>query len=624
MSVTTIVGTAGNDVYYVSNVKAGDTVIYDGKGGHDAIHLLAANGLKKGNGYGDGSSIAGTVKLVSSNGGSWELEVAAMATTVNHAIVVGGGKVTGAVAGVVDYSQAKLAGLEVEVGSRTRSTAVVQESVASDYNQFQLFGIWDASVSNPTGKLDAFKGPLSFSATLTTYASTFYLNDVADAAARNVVLDNGTLGGLAAKPIQFSGFNAATFVLGSGDKTIAAKRTDQAATFVSTGGHDVVTVGDKGSIAGIARNVKFIGMGSATAATIDDSADASDRDWSIDKTRVRASGVQGDVKFYGNATLNVLTGKGKDHVAIASTNATGLTLNTGAGDDYVTVYAAAGVAKIDAGAGANDYVTFGAGLPGGLANIAAGSSAAAETVNFDDSGDAVGRTLSVGTAGLSVDGAPRFAFAAPSVYVTGGNGNDTIDAYGAAGFVGVHGGAGDDLIYGSTVESNLFGDDGNDAIVSYGTDDLVDGGAGNDKLDVTHTAGSSYAYGGAGLDVLRYETMPVAQTGIEGLVKTSSIGGSIFSDKNGNGVRDAGEKALAGTQVWLDVNHSGTFDYGDLAAFSDANGDYVIHDIDKGAYTLRVLPGYQYHATGNGATGYIFSVTSGMALGGRDYGIAPK
>ncbi|HTL28982.1 MAG TPA: hypothetical protein VL282_07175, partial [Tepidisphaeraceae bacterium] len=75
--------------------------------------------------------------------------------------------------------------------------------------------------------------------------------------------------------------------------------------------------------------------------------------------------------------------------------------------------------------------------------------------------------------------------------IEGGDGNDVIDCTNNNFTVIVHGGFGDDTIYGSEFDDQLYGDEGSDSLVGNGGNDTfyagdagdsVDGGSGSDTL----------------------------------------------------------------------------------------------------------------------------------------------
>jgi SdrD B-like domain len=74
--------------------------------------------------------------------------------------------------------------------------------------------------------------------------------------------------------------------------------------------------------------------------------------------------------------------------------------------------------------------------------------------------------------------------------------------------------------------------------------------------------------------------------------QTVKISGSVFNDANDDKKLDNGETTIAGFTVWVDVNHDGVFDAGDLSSttatfsFILKAGTYVVHIKPRTGYTL--------------------------------------
>jgi ELWxxDGT repeat protein len=77
-----------------------------------------------------------------------------------------------------------------------------------------------------------------------------------------------------------------------------------------------------------------------------------------------------------------------------------------------------------------------------------------------------------------------------------------------------------------------------------------------------------------------------------------AIRGSVFDDRNRNGVRDAGEPGLAGRTVFADLDNDGAIDDAEPVATTDANGNYALTALDPGTYALRQVVPAGWLATG--------------------------
>ncbi len=152
--------------------------------------------------------------------------------------------------------------------------------------------------------------------------------------------------------------------------------------------------------------------------------------------------------------------------------------------------------------------------------------------------DLAGNTVTLTTA--QVD--------ALSAIVNGTSGADTISMSQNISAT-VHGGAGNDVITGSTLADSLFGEDGADTIRGNGGVDLLDGGAGNDILwGGVSTGSGETAIGGAGNDTIYYSTNVVFRPGDgndtvymvkDGVLKL--MGYAVDALSGGQSVRQSGD-----------------------------------------------------------------------------------
>ena len=73
----------------------------------------------------------------------------------------------------------------------------------------------------------------------------------------------------------------------------------------------------------------------------------------------------------------------------------------------------------------------------------------------------------------------------------------------------------------------------------------------------------------------------------------SNISGSVYTDSNGNGVRDPGEPGILGVEIIV----TGTTEDGapiSTSVFTDANGNYTFEDLPAGTYTITQVQPTQF------------------------------
>lgn len=89
-----------------------------------------------------------------------------------------------------------------------------------------------------------------------------------------------------------------------------------------------------------------------------------------------------------------------------------------------------------------------------------------------------------------------------------------------------------------------------------------------------------------------------------------TIGGTLFSDPDNDGLRDPGEGGLGGITVYLDANNNGKLDTGERSVVTASDGSFAFRNLAAGSYTLRaVLPSLQVINSGNTVT-----LTGGTAI----------
>ncbi|MCA9175933.1 MAG: tandem-95 repeat protein [Planctomycetales bacterium] len=97
-----------------------------------------------------------------------------------------------------------------------------------------------------------------------------------------------------------------------------------------------------------------------------------------------------------------------------------------------------------------------------------------------------------------------------------------------------------------------------------------------------------------------------------------TIGGVVFNDTNGNGIRDAGEEGLSGVSLFVDLNDNGVLDAGEPTSVSsidqfftptvDEAGKYTFGLLPSGSYTVREMVPAELEGTAADARSQIVSV----------------
>lgn len=134
-----------------------------------------------------------------------------------------------------------------------------------------------------------------------------------------------------------------------------------------------------------------------------------------------------------------------------------------------------------------------------------------------------------------------------------------------------------------------------------------------------------------------YQTVPasdagrttiVASGGSENLfafgsARFGSISGSVFRDRNGNGVFDHNDFALPGWTVYLDADRDGALDSGERRTTTDSGGNWTFTGLVAGTYTVRVLPAWDYRVTTPPADSFTHTLFSGTTITDDVFGLRP-
>jgi RHS repeat-associated protein len=371
-------------------------------------------------------------------------------------------------------------------------------------------------------------------------------------------------GGTSANDIDVTQFSGSTTLTGgAGNDTLRG-----------SAGTDLLS--ESGDVSFTLTNSALVGLGTDTLISIDQaSLTGGSGNNSID-----ASGFAGPVTLDGGSGIDTLTGgsgadqltgglgndsmtggsgtdilveSGDVNFTLTNTALTGLGSDTltgievakltgGAGNNTLNASAFTGSVTLDGGSG-NDTLTGGSGadqLTGGLGNdsMTGGSG----TDILVESGDINFTLTNTALTGLGSDTITGIEVAK----LTGGAGNNTLNASAFTGSVTIDGGSGDDSITGGLANDSLVGGTGVDTLVlagdvsftltstsvtGLGTDSLnsldqasLTGGGGNNTIDASAFTGSVTLDGGSGNDTLIAGAGADQLTG--GLGNDSLTGGS--------------------------------------------------------------------------------------------------
>lgn len=96
------------------------------------------------------------------------------------------------------------------------------------------------------------------------------------------------------------------------------------------------------------------------------------------------------------------------------------------------------------------------------------------------------------------------------------------------------------------------------------------------------------------------------------------VTGTVFNDKNGNGVHDLGEGVFAGWRVYADLNGDGKWEKGEPFVITNARGVYRLK-LPPGSYTIREVPKGNWRPGVPLGGALSLTLGSGVTLGGQDF-----
>jgi hypothetical protein len=98
------------------------------------------------------------------------------------------------------------------------------------------------------------------------------------------------------------------------------------------------------------------------------------------------------------------------------------------------------------------------------------------------------------------------------------------------------------------------------------------------------------------------------------------ISGTVFNDLDGDKIKDAGERGLAGWRVFIDKDLDGIFDSGETSAVSDASGNWSFRSLSAGTYRVRVVQQSGWKRTTPTSGYHSVTLASGAISTGKLFG----
>lgn len=116
------------------------------------------------------------------------------------------------------------------------------------------------------------------------------------------------------------------------------------------------------------------------------------------------------------------------------------------------------------------------------------------------------------------------------------------------------------------------------------------------------------------------QSVIASNIGFHPVTTTASISGTFFYDSNANGKWDTGESISPLWGVYIDVNHDGKQDTGDIYVRADSNGKYTFTGLVAGSYTIRPATAVGWAVTSPASGAQIVTVSAGQNLTNINFG----
>lgn len=246
--------------------------------------------------------------------------------------------------------------------------------------------------------------------------------------------------------------------------------------------------------------------------------------------------------YTGNATLDGAAG---DDTLLGGNGASSLLGN--AGND--SLIGGDGNDSLDGGAGNNDRLT------GGLGNDKLNGGAGSGDMLIETSNASLITLTTSSLSGVGADTATGFEVA----ILTGGAGDNTIDAHLFAGTTSLTGGGGNDSLWGGAGASTIDGGTGNDTLAGGKSNDVLTGGADSDQIIESGNGNITAVINVSGTQLVGGTVFGTdTYTEIQGIQLTGGVSGNKFDMTLFNG--PATLAGAVGNDTLIGTNYSDVLD----------------------------------------------------------------
>jgi hypothetical protein len=100
----------------------------------------------------------------------------------------------------------------------------------------------------------------------------------------------------------------------------------------------------------------------------------------------------------------------------------------------------------------------------------------------------------------------------------------------------------------------------------------------------------------------------------------SAIRGTVWDDRDADGIRDSGEPGLAGWQLYIDADASGSLTDGDWSTVTASDGSYQFTGLGPGSYTVHLMVPPGWETTNPSGDAYSVTLAAAQSVSGQDFG----